>query len=71
MIEEADFRVYEVAFPGDIQGAVRIDENGFASVYINSALGPAEKREVLNHEIRHLERGDHMSHATIYEVEAD
>jgi hypothetical protein len=38
------FRVYLVKLPGDVRGAVRIDEEGFASIYINDDLSPKAKK---------------------------
>lgn len=65
-----DYRVYMVKLPGDVRGAVRLDEEGFASIYINDDLSPEEKRKVFRHEIRHIHRGDHFSPALIRDIEA-
>ena len=64
------YRVYMVKLPGDVRGAVRLDEEGFASIYINDDLPPEEKRKVFRHEIRHIRRGDHFSPASIRQVES-
>lgn len=63
------FRVYLVKLPGDIKGAVRIDEEGFASIYINDDLSPKAKKAVFLHEIRHIKRNDHTNISNIREVE--
>lgn len=70
MPDEDEYRVYEVPLPGDVRGAVRIDADGFASIYINEALCPEQKKKTLDHEIRHITRGDHTSDKDIREVEA-
>jgi hypothetical protein len=64
------YRVYMVKLPGDVRGAVRLDEEGFASIYINDDLSPEEKQKVFRHEIRHIRRGDHFSPAAIRQVES-
>lgn len=63
------FRVYLVKLPGDIKGAVRIDEEGFASIYINDDLSPKAKKAAFLHEIRHIIRNDHTNARNIQEVE--
>lgn len=67
--DEGDYRVYLVKLPGSIRGAVRLDENGFASIYINDQLSPKAKKAALRHEVRHLKRNDHANTKSIREVE--
>ena len=69
MLCDGEYRVYLVSFPGDIKAAVRLDEEGFPSIYINAALSPAARRAAFLHEIRHIWRGDHYGTRTIKEVE--
>lgn len=70
MPDEDEYRVYEVPLPGDVRGAVRIDAEGFASIYINEALCPEQKRRTFDHEMRHIKRNDHMNGQSIREVES-
>ena len=65
------FRVYLVKLPGDVRGAVRIDEEGFASIYINDDLSPKAKKAAFLHEIRHIRRNDHTNTRNILEVEGN
>ena len=69
-IEMDDYRVYMVNLPGDVKGAVRLDDEGFASIYINDSLSPQAKREVFLHELRHLRRNDFYNRKDIRAVEA-
>lgn len=69
-MSDDEYRVYEVPLPGDIYGAVRLDADGFASIYINEALAPQAKRETLDHELRHIRRNDFHNDKDIKEVEA-
>lgn len=72
MDDEYDgYRVYEVALPGDIYGAIRMDEDGFASIYINNLLAPEQKKKTLDHEVRHLKRNDFCNDLSIYDCEKD
>ena len=70
MLSEDEYRVYMMPFPGDIMGAVRVDAEGFPSIYINDKLSPAAKKRALLHELRHIERDDFYNNLTIDEVEA-
>lgn len=66
---DGEYCVYLVHFPGDVMGVVRIDEDGFASIYINDQLSPKAKKAVFLHEIRHISRNDHANTRNIWEVE--
>ena len=66
-----DYNVILMPFSGDIRACVRIDGNGYPTVYINDYLCPSAKRKALLHELRHFERGDFFSHLTICEIEND
>lgn len=65
-----EYSVYLVKMPGTIKGAVRIDKDGYPSIYINDDLSPMAKRETLKHEIHHIENNDFFNDHTIEEVEA-
>ena len=54
---DEEYRVYLMPFPGDVLGAVRVDAEGFPSIYINDALSPAARRRVFDHELRHIRNG--------------
>lgn len=69
-MNEDEFKVYLIPLPPDVRGAIRIDADGFASIYINDALSYFEQKEVFRHEIRHLRRGDMFSIRSIRSVEA-
>jgi hypothetical protein len=64
-----DYRVYIVPLPRKIKDAVRLDETGFASIYISAALSHSGQLAALNHELRHLRRGDMYSSRSIRAVE--
>lgn len=68
-MSEDEYRVYEVALPATVYGAVRVDCDGFYSVYINRDLSPKTKKAVLKHELTHLERNDFYTDKSIEEVE--
>jgi len=64
-----DYNVIMLPFPGPIRACVRINGDGYPTVYINDNLCPMAKREALRHELGHFARGDFYSHWTIYDVE--
>jgi hypothetical protein len=64
-----DYRVYLVKLPATVRGAVRIDNDGFASIYINEQLSPQAKKAAFLHELRHLRNDDMYNDKSIYEVE--
>lgn len=69
-MNEGEYRIYLVKLPGDVRGGVRIDKDGFASIYINEQLSLKARKAVLLHEIRHVRRGDHSNNKGITEVES-
>lgn len=69
MNELDNYRVYLVKLPATVHGAIRIDNEGFASIYINEQLSPQAKKAAFLHEIRHLQNDDMYNDKSIYEVE--
>lgn len=68
-MSEDEYRVYLIDLPHDVRGAVRLDEDGFASIYINSRLSEQTKKAAFIHEMRHIRRNDHHNLRKIREVE--
>ena len=64
-----DYNVVLMQFTGDILSAVRLDNNGYPTIYINDALSAPAKQEALLHELSHFEHDDIYNHLTIYDVE--
>lgn len=52
-----------------IRGSVHMDENGFASVYLNARMPKNIQLETLDHELKHIEEDDFHNEKTIEEVE--
>lgn len=69
MLIDGEYCVRMVCFPGDIKGAVRLSEDGFANIYINDQLAPEEKKKAFAHEVRHIELDDFYNGKPIEEVE--
>ena len=69
MLTDGDYHVYMIPFPGDIKAAVRIDSEGYASIYINEYLSPEAKKKAFLHEIRHIERDDFYNSLPISIIE--
>jgi Zn-dependent peptidase ImmA (M78 family) len=69
MLYDGEYRVYLVPFPGDIKAAVRLDEEGFPSIYINENLSQNARKAAFLHELRHIRRNDHTNEKTINEIE--
>lgn len=69
MLTDGDYHVYMIPFPGDIQAAVRIDADGYASIYINDLLSPEAKKMAFLHELRHIERDDFYNSLPIRTIE--
>lgn len=70
-ITEDGYRVYLMPFPGDINGAVRVDEEGYPSIYINEYLSPEARKKAFLHELRHILRDDINNNLPIEEVERE
>ena len=68
-LSEDEYRVYLVKLPATIHGAVRVDNDGFPSIYINDDLSPKAKKAAFRHEMRHIINDDLYNSKTIQEVE--
>ena len=66
---DPDYQIYLVDLPPSVRGAVTVDADGFASIYINAALSRSQQYAALSHELRHLRRNDMFSTRPIREVE--
>lgn len=64
-----DYNVVGVQMPGDIKAAVRIDDSGYPTIYLNINLSQETQQRALRHELHHIENGDFFSHLTIQDVE--
>ncbi len=70
-ITDDEYRVYLMPFPGDINGAVRVDEEGFPTIYINEYLSPEARKRAFKHELRHILRDDLYNDNPLEEIEED
>jgi hypothetical protein len=66
---DGEFIVRMINLPGDIHGAVRLSEDGFANIYINDQLAPDARRRAFDHEMKHIINGDFYNGKPIQEVE--
>lgn len=66
-----EYTVHLMPFPGDIKAAVRVDVDGYPSIYINDYLSPQAKKKALEHELRHISRDDFYNDLSITEVESE
>ena len=69
-MDDDGYRVYVIALPPNVHGAIMEDPDGFASIYINDSLSPSARRRTLAHELRHWRRGDLYNDMSIREVES-
>lgn len=58
-----------IDLPYSIGAMVAIDEEGYASIYINSRHPVEKQRHNLLHELKHLERDDVYNDKSVYEIE--
>lgn len=66
---DGEFTVRMINLPGDIHGAVRLSEDGFANIYINDQLAPEAKRKAFEHEVKHIDNNDFYNGKPIQEIE--
>ena len=70
MITDGDFTCRMISgLPGDIHGAVRIDNDLYGNIYINDNLSPMAKRKAFEHELMHLQEDDFFNGKPISEIE--
>lgn len=70
-MSDDEYRVYMMPLPGTIKAAVKLDNEGFPSIYINDALAPDARKKAFIHELRHIERDDFFNDLPIEEVESE
>ena len=68
---DGEYIVRMVNLPGDIHGAVRLSEDGFANIYINDQLSPQAKMKAYIHEAMHIKNNDFYNDKPINEIEED
>ena len=61
--------VRQVDMPTDIKGMTVLDDDGNYNIYINDRLSHDMREKVYQHELTHIERGDHYRDANIFEKE--
>lgn len=66
-----DCAVRVIDLPPGIGGAVMVDDDGFASIYINARHGRDAQLRSLQHEIMHVQRGDVYNDMTIFQAEQE
>ena len=47
-----------IDLPVSVGAMVAVDEDGFASIYLNSRLSHEKQRDALRHELRHIDHDD-------------
>lgn len=68
-MNDGEYVVRLVNLPGDIGGAVRLSEDGFANIYINDQLSDKAKKEAYIHEAMHMKNNDFYNDRPISEIE--
>ena len=64
-----DYNVVLLDLPGDVLAAVRVDYNGYPTIYVNSQLSEPARRQAVAHELAHIAGDDFSNHLTIYDAE--
>lgn len=68
-MNDGEFIVRMVNLPGDIHGAVRLSEDGFANIYINDQLSPQARKRAYLHEKKHIQNDDFYNDEPISKIE--
>lgn len=65
-----DYKVYYISHKNTkIGGSVEVDENGFASIFINPRRSHFQQMKTLDHELRHIENDDLYNEEPIQVIE--
>ena len=59
-----------IDLPYSVGALVSVDDDGFASIYLNSRLTVEKQKKCLRHELRHLADDDVYNSKGIIEVES-
>lgn len=57
--------------PSTVRGVTVRDSDGNYNIYINSSLAEDARKRAIDHELKHIERGDFDSFSSIEELESD
>jgi len=60
-----------IDLPSTIHGVTVRDEDGNYNIYINSSLCEDARRRAIEHELKHIERGDFDSLSDISDLETN
>ena len=71
MVMMNEYCVRVVPLPVDVHGITVFDADGFANIYINANDSRVIQRAAVQHELKHLRKGDIDSRANIRVVEND
>ena len=58
-----------INLPSTIHGVTVKDEEGNYNIYINSSLSEDARKRAIEHELKHIDRGDFESLADISDIE--
>jgi len=57
-------------FPGSVQGLTVVDDDGFATIYLNAKMCCEMRETIIEHELRHVRRDDVHNGVRILRAEA-
>ena len=64
----SEYRVTLAKLPTSVRGYVFIEEDGVPRIVLNSNLTREQNRRTMDHEVRHIERGE-LNDQTYHEYE--
>ncbi len=69
MIDLDDYCIRYINLPVTTKGMTVQDGDGFYNIYINANLSAYAQKEAIQHELRHVQRGDFDNKKSLLEAE--
>ena len=66
---DLDYCVRFINLPLTTKGVTVEDANGFFNIYINENLSVEQQQQALEHEMRHIRRGDFDNKKSLWDAE--
>lgn len=69
MLTDGEYIIRPLRLPPQVKALTKLDESGFANIYVNDLLSASDQRDAAYHELVHLDRADYDNDFPIQQIE--
>ena len=69
MLTDGEYIIRPLRLPPNVKALTKLDESGFANIYVNDQISAADQVDAVYHELIHLDREDHDNDLPIQQIE--